>query len=152
MAQLPWRSTFGLDLPGGCAWVHFPTVADPRGDLTFIHQRADVFHNIRRVYYIYNVPTTESRGGHAHRRLQRTLICVSGSLDVLVDVGQGPVTVHLSEPTRGLYLPPMVWSVQTNFSPGTVCLVLASLPYDESDYIRDYETYTMELKRCRPVG
>lgn len=151
MAQLSWRPTFSSELPGGCTWVELPTVGDPRGELTFIHQRSDVFHSIRRVYYIYNVPPKESRGGHAHRLLRRTLISVSGSLDVMLDAGGGPVTVHLAEPNRGLYLAPMVWSVQTNFSPGAVCLVLASMAYDESDYIRDYETYTTELKRCRPV-
>jgi oxalate decarboxylase/phosphoglucose isomerase-like protein (cupin superfamily) len=93
------------------------------------------------VFYLYDVPTEESRGAHAHKELHQFLICLSGSFDVTVDDGEFEAKIHLNRPWKGLHIPPMIWAAETNFDPGSVCLVLASSEYIESDYIRDYEKY-----------
>jgi dTDP-4-dehydrorhamnose 3,5-epimerase-like enzyme len=126
---------------GECRLVEFPKVADPRGNLTFIEGSRHVPFDIRRVYFLYDVPTAESRGAHAHRRLQQVVICLSGSFDVSVDDGRDNALVHLNRPWSGLYVPPMIWAAEVNFDAGSVCLVLASELYDESDYIRDYAEF-----------
>ena len=124
-----------------CRVMDLPRVDDPRGKLTFIEENRHVPFAIRRVFYLYDVPTEESRGAHAHRRLQQFLICMSGSFDVAIDDGRTRSRVHLNRPWKGMYLPPMIWAAEVNFDPGTVCLVLASELYDESDYIRDYDEF-----------
>ena len=126
---------------GECRLVDFPKVADPRGNLTFIEGSRHLPFDIRRVYYLYDVPTAESRGAHAHRRLQQVVICLSGSFDVSVDDGRDNALVHLNRPWSGLYVPPMIWAAEVNFDAGSVCLVLASELYDENDYIRDYDEF-----------
>ena len=126
---------------GECRLVEFPKVADPRGNLTFIEGSRHLPFDIRRVYYLYDVPTAESRGAHAHRRLQQVVICLSGSFDVSVDDGRDNALVHLNRPWSGLYVPPMIWAAEVNFDAGSVCLVLASELYDENDYIRDYDEF-----------
>lgn len=141
MANRHFLGPSNVALPGACHVVNFPRVTDQRGSLSFIEGHVHVSHGLQRVYYLYDVPSGSARGGHAHRRLHRTLVCVSGTIDVVLDDGMALSTVHLDRPDRGLYIAPMIWAVETNFSAGAVCLVLASLPYDESDYIRDYPTY-----------
>lgn len=124
-----------------CRVIDLPRIDDPRGKLTFIEQSRHVPFDIRRVFYLYDVPTEESRGAHAHRQLHQFLVCMSGSFDVAIDDGRHQSKVHLNRPWKGLHLPPMIWAAEVNFDPGSVCLVLASELYDESDYIRDYAEY-----------
>jgi uncharacterized RmlC-like cupin family protein len=94
-----------------------------------------------RVYYLYDVPGGAERGGHAHKTLHQLLIAMSGSFDVKLDDGRDSDRCHLNRPYRALYIPPMVWREMDNFSSGSVCLVLASAPFDESDYLRDYDAF-----------
>lgn len=124
-----------------CRLIELPKSVDPRGNLTFI-EKSDIFpFAIKRVFYIYDVPTEASRGSHAHKKLEQFLICLSGSFDVEVTDGIKTKIYHLNRPWIGLYIPPMIWAGEVNFDHGSICLALASLPYDESDYIRDFEEY-----------
>jgi hypothetical protein len=124
-----------------CAIVDLPKVADRRGSLTYIEATRHVPFEVRRVFYIYDVPTGESRGGHAHRTLHQFLICLAGSFDVEVEDGTSRRVHHLNRPWRGLHVPPLIWARETNFDPGSVCLVLTSDFFEESDNIRDYSLY-----------
>ena len=122
-----------------------PKRTDPRGNLTFIEGDVHIPFSIKRVFYLYDVPTGESRGAHAHRKLHQFLVCLSGSFDVSLDDGVNRTLIHLNRPWQGLYIPPMVWASEINFDAGSVCLVLASARYDEADYIRDYREYQRSL-------
>jgi len=122
--------------------LDLPVVAEPRGNLTFVESGRQVPFSIERVYYLYDVPSGAERGGHAHRALHQVLIAMSGGFDVHVDDGTARATHHLNRPNVGLYLPPMTWREIDNFSGGSVCLVLASAPYDEADYFRDHDEFT----------
>ena len=124
-----------------CKIIELPKVADQRGNLTFIEENRHIPFEIKRVYYLYDVPGGESRGGHAHKNLQQFIIAASGSFDVILDDGFERKGFHLNRSYYGLYVPPMIWRELDNFSSGSVCLVLASELYDEEDYIRDYETF-----------
>jgi hypothetical protein len=124
-----------------CRLFDLPRINDPRGNLTFLEGGRHVPFDIKRVFYLYDVPTEESRGAHAHHALQQFLICLSGSFDVAVDDGARKQHIHLNRPWKGLYVPPMIWAAEVNFDAGSVCLVLASEIYRESDYIRDYAEY-----------
>jgi dTDP-4-dehydrorhamnose 3,5-epimerase-like enzyme len=124
-----------------CRVCDLPKVTDPRGTLTFVQGEVQVPFAIRRVFYIYDVPTGESRGAHAHRTLHEFIVCLAGSFDIELDDGRRRKTVHLNRPWKGLHIPPMIWAGETNFDSGSVCLVLTSDVYDESDYIRDYEEF-----------
>ena len=118
--------------------ISLPRVTDPRGNLTFVEGGLHVPFEIKRVYYVYDVPGGAERGGHGHKALEQVLIAVSGSFDILVNDGTEKRTFHLNRSYHGLYLPPMIWRDLGNFSSGSICLVLASAPYDEGDYFRDY--------------
>ena len=124
-----------------CRLIDLPKVADIRGNLTFIEESKHIPFEIKRVYYLYDVPGGEARGGHAHKRLQQFIIAASGSFDVVLNDGFEEKRFHLNRSYYGLYLPSMIWRELDNFSSGSVCLVLASEPYDEEDYIREYETF-----------
>ena len=128
-----------------CTLLDLPVIEDRRGNLTYIEGNEHVPFAIQRVYYLYDVPGGESRAGHAHRRLEQLLIAASGSFDVVVDNGVEQRLFTLNRSYFGLYLPPMLWREIQNFSSGAVCLALASLPYEESDYFRDYD----DLVRAR---
>lgn len=117
--------------------IELPKVHDDRGNLTFVESSVHVPFDIKRVYYLYDVPGGAYRGGHAHRNLEQCLVAVAGSFDVIVDTGTRRESVTLNRSFYGLYIPRMVWREITNFSSGSVCLVLASDFYCESDYIRD---------------
>ncbi len=116
-------------------------IANPRGNLTPIEGGVDVPFEIRRVYYLYDVPGGESRGGHAHRDLQQFIIAVSGSFDVILDDGADRRSYFLNRSYYGLYVPRMIWRELENFSSGSVSLVLASAHYDEADYFREYSDF-----------
>jgi dTDP-4-dehydrorhamnose 3,5-epimerase-like enzyme len=121
--------------------IELPRIANPRGNLTAIEGGADVPFDIARVYYTYDVPGGESRGGHAHIALQQLIIAASGSFEVVLDDGRERSSFFLNRSYYGLYVPPMCWRELVSFSSGSVCLVLASAHYDEADYIRDYHAF-----------
>ena len=125
----------------GCRIVDLPRVTDPRGNLTFIEGDGQVPFDIARVYYLYDVPGGESRGGHAHRDLQQLIVAAAGSFDVIVDDGTETARFHLNRSYYGLFVPRLTWRELGNFSSGSVCLVLASQRYDEDDYFRDYDEF-----------
>jgi hypothetical protein len=125
----------------GCRLVELPRIVDPRGNLTPVEGGVQVPFAIARVYYLYDVPGGEARGGHAHRAFEEFIIAASGSFDIVVDDGEHRERFFLNRSYHGLYLPPMVWRELDNFSSGSVCLVLASQRYDEADYIRDYDQF-----------
>jgi dTDP-4-dehydrorhamnose 3,5-epimerase-like enzyme len=124
-----------------CRLLEFPKVPDLRGNLTFIEEPQHIPFAIKRVFYVYDIPSGETRGAHGHRTLEQVLICLSGSLDVSLDDGRARKIVHLNRPWLGLYIPPLIWASQGNFDPGAVYLVLTSAPYDEADYLCDYDEF-----------
>jgi dTDP-4-dehydrorhamnose 3,5-epimerase-like enzyme len=121
-----------------CELIQLPKIADPRGNLTFIEGDRHVPFDIRRVYYLYDVPGGGERGGHAHKGLHQLIVAMSGSFDVVLDDGKDKKRVHLNRSYQGLYVCPMIWRELDNFSSGSVCMVLASNRYDEDDYYREY--------------
>jgi dTDP-4-dehydrorhamnose 3,5-epimerase-like enzyme len=131
-----------------CTVVQLPKVSDPRGNLTFVESGRHIPFDIRRVYYLYDVPGGAERGGHAHKNLQQLIVAMSGSFDVVLDDGREQRRFHLNRSYSGLYVCPMIWRELDNFSSGSVCMVLASNMYDEDDYYRDYEHF---LKKGRSV-
>jgi uncharacterized RmlC-like cupin family protein len=132
-----------------CRLLDFPKVSDPRGNLSFIEGQRHVPFDIKRVFYIYDMPTEESRGAHAHKTLEQVIICLAGSFDVAIDDGLEQRRIHLNRPWRGLYIPPLIWSAETNFDPGSVCLVLTSDFYCVGDYHRDYNEYLEAVASAR---
>jgi hypothetical protein len=134
-----------------CRLVQLPRVQLPQGNLTPVHGSADIPFDIARVFYLYDVPGGESRGGHAHRRLQQFIVSVMGAFDVVIDDGKDRRTFTLNRAYFGLYVPAMIWAEVVGFSSGGVSLVFASLRYEEADYIRDYDDYVLE-KHPRSVS
>jgi dTDP-4-dehydrorhamnose 3,5-epimerase-like enzyme len=124
--------------PPVCKMIDLPKILDHRGNLTFVEATRHIPFQIKRIYYLYDVPGGASRGGHAHRSLQQFVIAASGSFDVIVDDGTNEKRFFLNRSYYGLYIPTMIWREMDNFSSGSVCLVLASEFYDAEDYIRDY--------------
>lgn len=124
-----------------CPVLTLPKHSRPNGNLSVVENRLTVPFDVRRVYYLYDVPGGEERGGHAHRQLQQFLIAVSGSFDVILDDGFSRRTISLNRPYYGLHIKPGIWRELNNFSSGAVCLVLASEHYDEDDYIRRYDDF-----------
>lgn len=132
-----------------CKIIELPKISDPRGNLTFIEGGQHIPFDIRRVYYTYDVPGGAERGGHAHRALSQLIIAMSGSFDVILDAGGEKRRFHLNRSYQGLYVCPMIWRALDNFSSGSVCLVLASNVYEESDYYREYDEYIAALRAAR---
>ena len=126
--------------------IEFPQVSDLRGDLTFIESGRHIPFEIKRVYYMYNVPEDKLRGNHAHKRLQQILIAISGSFEVKLDNGLNTYRFSLDSPYLGLYIPPMTWRVLKNFSSNAVCLTLASEFYNESEYYRNYDDFLKAIQ------
>ncbi|HEY2216307.1 MAG TPA: FdtA/QdtA family cupin domain-containing protein [Solirubrobacteraceae bacterium] len=127
--------------------IDLPVMPDHRGNLTFIEGDRHVPFEIRRVFYLYDVPGGQSRAGHALKGIEQVLIAVSGSFDVVLDYGEERTKITLNRPYVGLYLPSLVWRELENFSSGSVCLVLASGPYDEATYYREYEQFKSVVQR-----
>jgi hypothetical protein len=124
-----------------CHIIDLPKIPDARGNLTFIEAGRHVPFEIRRVYYLYDVPGGAERGGHGHKELQQLIVAMSGSFDVVLDDGKERKRFHLNRSYYGLYVCPMIWRELDNFSSGSVCMVLASTLYDEADYFRDYDEF-----------
>src|SRR3954462_6414602 len=124
-----------------CHILDLPRIQDPRGNLTFIESSRHVPFDIKRVYYLYDVPGGAERGAHGHKSLRQLVVAMSGSFDIILDDGKDKKTFHMNRSYFGLYICPMMWRELTNFSSGAVCMVLASDFYDESDYYRDYAAF-----------
>ncbi len=122
--------------------IQLPKISDPRGNLSFIEGGQHIPFEIKRVFYIYDVPTAVSRGAHAHKDCHQFLTCLTGGLDVHTDDGHGSKRItHLNKPWEGLHIPPMTWASEEDFDSGTVYLVLTSRFYNAEDYIRDYNEF-----------
>ncbi len=128
-----------------CKLIDLPKIADARGNLTFVEGGRHVPFDIKRVYYLYDVPGGAERGGHAHKDLHQLIIAMSGSFDIVLDDGRQKKRIHLNRSYYGLYVCPMIWREMDNFSSGAVCLVLASNLYDASDYYREYADFLKAL-------
>ena len=129
-----------------CRIVDLPKILDPRGNLTFVESGHPVPFAIQRVYYLYDVPGGAERGGHAHKVLEQLIIAMSGSFDVVLDDGRERRRFHLNRSYYGLYVCSVIWRELANFSSGSVCMVLASNRYDESDYSRNYDEYLAAMR------
>jgi hypothetical protein len=124
-----------------CQLIHFPKIHNRAGNITPIENLIEVPFEIQRVYYLYDVPGGESRGAHAHRKLEQVIIAASGSFDVTLDDGRNKKTIMLNRPYYGLHVRPGMWRDISNFSSGAISLVLASEKYIVEDYIRDYNEF-----------
>ncbi|MEW6600579.1 MAG: FdtA/QdtA family cupin domain-containing protein [Nitrospirota bacterium] len=130
-----------------CRIIELPKIAEPRGNLTFIEGGRHIPFDIKRVYYLYDVPGGAERGGHAHKEMKQLIVAMSGSFDVVLDNGTEKKRYHLNRSYYGLYIAPMIWRELDNFSSGSVCLSLVSTWYDESDYYRDYDLFLKEVRK-----
>jgi len=124
-----------------CSIIEMNKHHSDKGNLTVVENSKTIPFDVKRVYYLYDIPGGESRGAHAHRELKQLVIAASGSFDVVLDDGNVKRTITLNRPYQGLLIVPGIWRELINFSSGAVCLVLASLVYDEKDYIRNYEEF-----------
>lgn len=124
-----------------CSIIEIDKHHHEKGNISVIENNATVPFEVKRIYYLYDVPGGESRGGHAHKELRQLVIAASGSFDVTLDDGKVKRTFSLNHPYQGLLIVPGIWRELNNFSSGSVCLVLASMEYDENDYIRDYKEF-----------
>lgn len=128
-----------------CKIIDLPKITDQRGNLSFVESNVHIPFEIKRVYYLYDVPGGESRGGHAHKNLQQLIIAMNGSFDVLLDDGRVKQNITLNRSYQGLYVSTMVWRELNNFSSGSVCVVLASELFSEEDYYRNYYEFTAKV-------
>lgn len=130
-----------------CVTLPLPRIHDHRGDLTFVESGQHIPFDIRRIYYLYNVPSGTTRDGHAHYSLHQYIVAINGSFDMVMDDGRQRMRWHLNSPHQALYIPPMIWHDLDNFSSDAVCMVMASDIYDESDYMRRYDDFQREFLR-----
>jgi hypothetical protein len=133
-------------IAGGVRVVNLPKIHDLRGDLTPVTGGRDIPFSIARVYYLYNVPVDSERGGHAHKSCQELLIALSGSFRVTIDDGHARNQYWMRDPQKGLYVGSLIWRELDSFSQGAVSMVLASDPYDEADYCRDYGEFQQAVR------
>jgi hypothetical protein len=128
-----------------CRMIDLPRINDPRGNLTFVEGSRHIPFEIKRVFYLYDVPGGETRAGHALKTCHQFIVAMSGSFDAVVDDGRTRSHFRLNRSYYGLYLPPKIWRELENFSSGSVCLVLASEPYVESGYYREYSQFRRDV-------
>ena len=124
-----------------CDIIKLPKVNNRAGNITALENNISIPFEIKRVYYLYDIPGGEDRGGHAHKELQQFIVALSGAFDVLLDDGTNKKVLHLDRPFIGLHIVPRIWRELLNFSSGAICLVLASEKYDEKDYFRNYQKF-----------
>ena len=124
-----------------CKLIELPKNHRDKGNITAVNSLIEIPFNVNRIYYLYDVPGGESRGGHAHKELQQVIIAASGSFDLIIDDGKNKKIFSLNRPNIGVLMPKGLWRELDNFSSGSICLVLASDIYDENDYIRNYEDF-----------
>jgi dTDP-4-dehydrorhamnose 3,5-epimerase-like enzyme len=129
-----------------CKIIELPKYADPRGNLTVIEGNVNIPFDIKRIYYLYDVPGGTARAGHGHKELEQLIIAMSGSFDVIVDDGGKKKTFHLNRSYQGVYIPKMMWREVENFSSGAVCMVVASRLYDQADYYHDYKDFASQVR------
>lgn len=132
-----------------CRIIEMPRFTDERGSLSVVESHVHVPFDVRRVYYLYDIPAGQVRAAHGHRRLQQLMIAVSGSFEIELDDGFDRRRVRLDRPDRGLYIAPSMWRELDGFSGGAVCVVLASELYDESDYLRSYDDFVAFARNTR---
>ena len=124
-----------------CTIIQLPKIENRAGNISPIQGSVDIPFEIKRAFYLYDIPGGEDRGAHAHKKCHQFLIAGSGSFNVLVDDGNNKTSYSLNRPYYGLYIPPGIWAAEIGFSSGSTCIVLTSHKYDENDYIRDYHEY-----------
>jgi hypothetical protein len=129
-----------------CALYHLPQIGNRSGHITALNNNHEIPFEVKRIFYLYDVPGGESRGAHAHRECHQFLVAASGAFEVLIDDGHIKKQIMLNRPNIGLHIPPMIWASEVNFSSGAICLVLASELYDPIDYIRNYDEYLSYAK------
>lgn len=131
-----------------CSMIELDKHHHAKGNITVVENSKTIPFDVKRTYYLYDVPGGESRGGHAHKELRQLIVAASGSFNVILDDGNVKRTFTLNRPYQGLLVVPGIWRELDDFSSGSVCLVLASMKYDEEDYIRDYD----EFLNCKNNG
>ena len=124
-----------------CSIIELPKITDRRGNITPVYSNENIPFDVKRVFYLYDIPGGEARGAHAHKKCHQFLVAASGAFEVVLDDGVNKRTVTINRPYYGLHIPPGIWAAEQGFSSGSVCLVLASEKFDESDYIREYEEF-----------
>lgn len=129
-----------------CSVIMLKKIHNRAGNITTISNNEEIPFDVKRVFYIYDIPGGEDRGAHAHKKCHQLLIAASGSFDIELDDGESKQTVSLNRPYYGLHIPPGIWAAEKEFSSGAICLVMASENYYEEDYIRDYDLF-QDLKR-----
>lgn len=125
-----------------CHVLSLSKIHNPAGNITIVEAELNVPFHLRRIYYLYDIPGGESRGGHAHKELRQLIVAASGSFEVLLDDGINKKIVRLNRPNFGLLVVPGIWRELFEFSSGAICMVLASHKYDETDYLRDYDNFS----------
>jgi hypothetical protein len=135
-----------------CRLIELPKISDPRGNLTFVEGGNHIPFDIKRVYYLYDVPGGSDRGAHAHKNLHQFVVAMSGSFDIVLDDGDRQRRFHLNRSYYGLYICPMMWRTLDNFSSGGVCMVLASEVYTPDDYIRDHDEFLARARQNKLAG
>lgn len=124
-----------------CNIIHLRRIHNRAGNITPVENNIHVPFDVKRIYYLYDIPGGESRAAHAHKQLEQFIVAASGSFDITIDDGINKKTIQLNRPYMGLHIEPGIWRDISNFSSGAICLVLASAHYNESDYMRDYEVF-----------
>jgi hypothetical protein len=132
-----------------CNIIHLPRIYSRAGNITPVENSVHIPFDVKRIYYLYDIPGGESRAAHGHKNLEQLVIAASGCFDITIDDGKNKKTVQLNRPYYGLHVKPLIWRDITNFSSGAICLVLASLPYDVKDYLRDYGQF-IEWRKSQP--
>ncbi len=124
-----------------CSIIHLPKIHNRAGNITVVENLATLPFQVERIYYLYDIPGGETRGGHGHKELQQLVVAASGSFDVVVEDGSLKKVINLNRPDYGLHIKAGIWRELVNFSSGAICMVLASHEYDEKDYIRDHSQF-----------
>lgn len=132
-----------------CKLIELPKISDPRGNLTFIEGSKHIPFEIKRIYYLYDIPGGAHRAGHAHQKLHQVVVAIAGSFDITLNDGFSQDKVHLNRSYQGLYIPPMIWRDIDNFSSGAVCMAMASEWFEETDYYREFDQF---LKAVTETG